>query len=229
MDEKTILIQNIIFDIGGVLANPLSGNWFITPNFYTIIDKNKINETELLESLKKYQYLHTQEPKNEKEEYQMFMNYYYQVLKNINYPITKKIAEDLAHDCVLNDDKFIFFEDVANSLELLSKNYNLYIISNGWPSSIRVLNNKNIAKNFKSIYISSMYGTIKEEKLFDIFLEKENIKPECSLYIDDREHVLDKAKEYHFNLLKMIRNNPKSTKYQSITSMLELINYLNQK
>lgn len=38
------MIQNIIFDVGGVLARPQSGNWFITPNFWQIIDKQLVEE-----------------------------------------------------------------------------------------------------------------------------------------------------------------------------------------
>ena len=72
----------------------------------------------------------------------MFLNYYYNVLKEIKYPnCNYELANKLADDCVYNDDKFVFFDDVKPVLEKLSKKYNLYIISNGWPSSFRVLKN----------------------------------------------------------------------------------------
>ena len=167
------MIKNIIFDIGGVLAEPKSGHWFITTNFWNILNKNLIDEEKLKISLKKYLYLQTQEPKTEKDEHEMFSNYYCNVLKDINYPnASLDIANKLADDCVYNDDKFIFFDDVYSILEELSKKYNLYIISNGWPSSFRVLKNKGIDKYFKGIIISSMYTTVKEENLFDIFINK---------------------------------------------------------
>lgn len=167
------MIKNIIFDIGGVLAEPKSGHWFITTNFWNILNKNLIDEEKLKISLKKYLYLQTQEPKTEKDEHKMFSNYYCNVLKDINYPnASLDIANKLADDCVYNDDKFIFFDDVYSILEELSKKYNLYIISNGWPSSFRVLKNKGIDKYFKGIIISSMYTTVKEENLFDIFINK---------------------------------------------------------
>jgi len=37
-------IKNIIFDIGGVLADPKSGNWFITNNFFNIVDEKIIDK-----------------------------------------------------------------------------------------------------------------------------------------------------------------------------------------
>lgn len=56
-----------------------------------------------------------------------------------------------------------------------------------------------------------MYTTSKEEELFDIFLNNQlEVNPEESLYIDDRRHIIEKAKEYNFKLLLMDRNN----KYQ---------------
>lgn len=224
-------MKNIIFDIGGVLANPKSGNWFITTNFYTIVDRTLINEESLKKSLKKYLYLHTQEPKNELDEHQMFSNYYFHVLNDSNYPITESIANKIADDCVYNDDKFIFYDDVLPILDILSKKHNLYIISNGWPSSIRVLQNKKIYNYFKDIYISSMYSTIKEDTLFDIFVsEHPEVKPENSLYIDDREYVLDKVKEYNFNLLLMEREtNTLESKYTKIHMLKEINNYLKLK
>jgi len=217
-------IKNIIFDVGRVLADPKSGHWFITNNFYNIVDKKYINEEKLKISLRKNLYLHTQEPKNEEEEFKMFSDYYYEVLSDIKYPIlNKEVCNAIAKDCVYNDDKFIFYDDVIDNLEILSNKYNLYIISNGWPSSIRVLHNKGIDKYFKGIMISSMYSTTKEEKLFDLFIKEYDVYPRESLYIDDRVHILKKANEYGFNLLLMNRKNKLIiTKFKVINNLNEL-------
>ena len=223
------MIKNIIFDIGGVLAEPKSVHWFITNNFWNILNKNLIDEEKLKISLKKYLYLQTQEPKTEKDEHKMFSNYYCNVLKDINYPnASLDIANKLADDCVYNDDKFIFFDDVYSILEELSKKYNLYIISNGWPSSFRVLKNKGIDKYFKGIIISSMYTTVKEENLFDIFINKyKEVTPSESLYIDDRNHILQKAKEYGFNLLLMDRYKKyEKTQFEIVNNMNDILKIL---
>ncbi len=47
------MIKNIIFDVGGVLANPKTGHWFITPNFWNILDKCLVDEKVLKKNLKK--------------------------------------------------------------------------------------------------------------------------------------------------------------------------------
>jgi len=219
------MIKNIIFDLGDVLVYPKSGNWFITNNFYSIVDKNFINTKKLAKVLKGNLYLNTQEPKNEQEEHDMFANYYYKVLEDMDYPsLTLDIAKKLADDCVYNDAKFIFYDDVKSTLEDMAKKYNLYIISNGWPSSLRILHNNDLEKHFKGIFISSMYGTIKEEKLFDIFLDKYKLDARESIYIDDRKRILDKAKEYEFKLLLMDRNaKNKFSEYKTINSLDEIL------
>lgn len=66
-------IKNIIFDIGGVLADSKSGNWFITPNFWNIIDKNIVNEEKLKNSLKKIYICKPKPPKPKKKNMKCFL------------------------------------------------------------------------------------------------------------------------------------------------------------
>ena len=203
-------IQNIIFDNGGVLSNPRTGDWYITTNFWNIIDLNKETNTNIIkEIMKKCRYILTQEPKTELEEYNMFTEFYYQVLKEINYNnLSKEIARQLANDCVYNDEKYLFFDDVDTELQRLSEKYDLYMISDAWASTFRVLDNRNISKYFKSIMVSAIESRTKMEGLFEIFIEKnKNIIPQDSIFIDDRKDILDKASQYGFNVLLMDRNS----------------------
>ena len=157
--------------------------------------------------MKDFIYLLTQEPKTELEEYKMFKDFYYQVLSKINYKnLNENIVDCLARDNVYNDDKYIFFKDVDDELEKLSKKYNLYMITDAWPSSFRVLDNINISKYFKSIMVSSLESKIKIEGLFEMFLEKnKNVIPQESIFIDDRKDILEKARQCGFNVLLMDR------------------------
>ena len=219
-------IRNIIFDNGGVLANPRTGHWYITPNFWNIVDLDKETNMDIIKDvMKKYQYMLTQEPKTELEEYNMFVEFYYKVLKEINYKnLNKEIAGELASDCVYNDDKYIFFDDVDAELQNLSNKYDLYMISDAWASSFRVLDNRNISKYFKSIMISAIESKIKTEGLFEIFLEKnKHIVPQESVFIDDRKEILDKARECGFNVLLMDRNGEcKDNTYKVIYELNEI-------
>ena len=223
-------IKNIIFDNGGVLSDPRTGHWFITTNFWKILNLDQnTNIDNMKYIMKKYIHLLTQEPKTEKEEYEMFSNFYYQVLKEFKYNnLSKEITNELASDCVYNDDKYIFYDDVDKELDNLSKKYNLYMITDAWPSSYRVLDNEDISKYFKSIMVSSIESKIKTDGLFEIFLDKnKNVVPEESIFIDDRRVILDKAKECNFNVLQMDRNYEiKDSKYIIIHELKEVEKYL---
>ena len=73
-----------------------------------------------------------------------------------------------------------------------------------------------------------MFTTIKEEKLFDIFIEKyKDVNPSESLYVDDRRHILQKAKEYGFNLLLMDRYGKFSeSDFKTINNMNDFLEVL---
>lgn len=207
-------IKNIVFDIGGVLADPKTGHWFITDNFWNIIDKNLTGSSILIESLNKNICLLNQKPKNEQEEEQMFYDYYSKVLSDVHYPnLSKELVKNLAYDCCHNDDRYTFYDDVEEALKLLCDKYSLYIISNGWPSTLRVLKNKKIYKYFKATIISSMYSTLKEANLFEAFLElNPSVIPNETLYIDDRLDILQKANSLGFNTALMCRNKLENSK-----------------
>lgn len=216
-------IKNIAFDVGGVLAEPITGHWFITPNFWNIIDKDIINIDNLKETLHRNSDLLTQLPKSEKDEFDMYCNFYNKVLFDLNYK-NGNIAKELAKDCVYNDTKYLFYDDVKTTLEKLSKTYNLYIISDAWPSSYRVLKNIGIDRYFKDILISSTYSTTKKDNLFQVFKEKD-INMEETLFIDDRIDLINRAIEFGLKTLLMDRKNINNYDVK-ITNLKELEAFL---
>ena len=223
-------IKNIVFDNGGVLSVPRTGHWFITPNFFNIVE-NKIDIESLKNAMKKYQNVLTMESKTELEEYELFSKFYYKVLEEVGYEnLNKDLANKLAEDCVYNNEKYTFFDDVNRTLDILKQKYKLYIISDAWPSSIRLFNDLNLSSFFKDICISSMETTIKLEKLFEVFLKNNlDVKPEQTIFIDDRMDILEKANSLGFNVLLMDRENEKKeSKYKVINGLSEIINIANK-
>ena len=223
-------VKNIIFDNGNVLAEPITGHWLMQPNFWNILKMDKDTNYEILNNaIKNNQHLLTQDPKTEEEEYHMFSQFYYSVLKEINYiNISEDIANKLAWDCVYNDDKYFFHSDVVKGLEKLSKKYNLYMITDAWPSTFRVLDNFKLKKYFKEVVVSSLESTLKEKGLFNIFINKnKSVIPEESIYIDDREDLLDMAKELGFNVLLIDRTKScKDSKYNIIYELDEINKFI---
>ena len=220
--------KNLFFDVGRTLLYPKTQNWFIPPNYNNIL--NNVTLKELKKSTEKHKYLLDERHINtEEEEFEMFSKFYLYVLRDLNYPdINQQVIQKLAYDCVYNDDKFIFYKEVKNELISLSKNYNLYVISDAWPSTYRILKNYGIFDLFKNVFISSDLGFKKSDKtLFDIALEK--IPPtDENFFIDDRYDLLQISEKYGFIPIIIDRDDNKLTNYieiNNLTQLKELLNY----
>lgn len=220
--------KNLFFDVGRTLLYPKTQNWFIPPNYNNIL--NNVTLKELKKSTEKHKYLLDERHINtEEEEFEMFSKFYLYVLKDLNYPdINQQVIQKLAYDCVYNDDKFIFYKEVKDELISLSKNYNLYVISDAWPSTYRILKNYGIFELFKNVFISSDLGFKKSDKtLFEIALEK--IPPiDENFFIDDRYDLLKISESYGFIPIIIDRDDNKLTNYieiNNLTQLNELLNY----
>lgn len=224
-------IKAILFDSGRTLNVPRTGHWFITPNFFNIIEKPGFPYTDkqidkamekACEHINKILLVESEE-----HEFSMFKEFYEIVLKEINYPdINNGIIELLARDNVYNDEKFLFFDDVEPSLINLKDRYLLGIVSDTWPSLERVFINKNLRQYFSTFIMSSIYGSYKAEKvLFKIAIEELNIKPREAIFVDDSESNLDAAKEFGMMpiLIDRYDNRNLTSKYTVIRSLKELL------
>lgn len=219
--------KNLFFDVGSTLHYPVTGNWFITPNFFNII--GQIDLDIVLDSIEKnFHFLDEREINTEVEEYDMFCKFYYNVLTTMNYTnIKQEHIKALAYDCVYNDNKIKFYDEVENELKKLSKEYDLYIISDAWPSTYRILKNYGLYDLFKNVFISSDLGYKKSDKtLFEIALENIDTNDE-NYFIDDRIDLLNISSEYNFIPILIDRENNQETNYIKIRNLTDLHKILN--
>ena len=219
----------IILDFGKVLAYPTTGEWFITPLFLELIDMTKINKEKLLQLMSDYNYIVARNASTLEEEYDIFYNFYTNILTDINYPFTEEIIHLLAHDITYKDNKYGFYDNINEELELLSKHYTLLLLSDNWPCALHILKNKGLDKYFKKIYISSIYGVQKKDGLFfDIPIKDFNIKPGEALFVDDAEPLLDVAVTKGLEVRLMDRaGNINKSKYKIINNLNQINEYLN--
>ena len=214
--------KNLFFDVGSTLHYPVTKNWFITPNFFNIV--GTINKQVIEDAIKNN--LHLLDERNistELEEYEMFCKFYMHVLQYIKYPnITTDIVNKLAYDCVYNDEKVKFYNEVKEELQKLSKKYTLYIISDTWPSTYRVLKNYGIYDLFTKVYISSELGCKKSDKtLFEIALEDID-KNDENYFIDDRYDLLRISEQYGFIPVIIDRDKNQTTNYIEVETLTDL-------
>lgn len=214
--------KNLFFDVGSTLLYPKTKEWFIPPNYKKIL--GDIDTNLFKENIDKNKFLLDERNINtEEQEFEMFSKFYYNVLKDFNYSnITTEIIQNLAYDCVYNDDKFVFYKEVKRELKNLSKEYDMYIISDAWPSTYRILKNYGIYDLFKNVYISSDLGFKKSDKmLFEIALE--NISSnDINYFIDDRFELLKISEKYGFIPIIIDRNNTKLTNYIEVRNLTQL-------
>ncbi len=219
-------MKYIIFDFGGVLAYPTTGNWHITPKFLELIDINKLNKEKALSNVKKYQNLIDCSLliRNKEEEYNAMVNFYDNVLSDSYEDYHKEISEEIAKDRVYSFDKYKLYDDVITELKRLSRDYKLILLSDNWPSVLDYLKHFKLDQYFDNIYISSIYGTKKENgTFFDVMLRDYEITKSNAVFIDDHEGNLEVAKSKGISGLLIDRKNKKiESNYGVINSLSEI-------
>ena len=206
MKDKT---KYLILDFGLVLGEPKTGNWFITPNFYEIIGKNKIDLKRLNVLFNKYNENISKKIITKEEEYKAFKEFYLNILNELKIVKNEEeTAEKLAEDFVYNEDKYIMYDDVYEFLEKQSQKYILILLSDNWPCVYAILKNWGIDKFFTKIYISSEYPALKKDGLlFDYAMNEFKIKKDEAIFIDDNPELLEVADKKKLIPVLMDRNN----------------------
>lgn len=211
----------IILDFGKVLAGPTTGEWFITPKFIELVNMSLIDKDKLNETFNKHTEIISRRMNTEEEEYHNFYELYSLVLQEVYPKYTNDIAHSIAYNFTYKQDKYTFYDNIKEELEVLSKKYKLLLLTDNWPCVERILKENKLYKYFDKIYISSEYGSIKKEGIFfDYLLNDYNIKKGDALFIDDSIENLDVGVEKGLDVLLMDRdNNIECDKYKKISDL----------
>ncbi len=220
------MVKYLMLDMGRVLVEPASGDWLITNEFLKNVDIEKINKDKLKDAIESSHYLLDGKAENLEEEYKIIMKFYKTVFQKIDYNIAEEKLERIVNNFVYDEDdsKYLLYKNVKEDLEKLSKKYTILMLSDNWPCAFNYLKKHNIDQYFTKIYISSVYGKRKQDKvLFDYPIKEFNIKENEALFIDDNEELLDIAIEKGLLVLHMDRNNLlTASKYQIIHDFSDL-------
>lgn len=219
------MYKYIVLDFGNVVAVSPWRNWDITPKFVELLDINKLDMKKYLEIKKKYRHLLSEKIISLDEEYDMFTRYYDGILSELGCPgYTKEIGQAIAYDRTYNNGKYELCKNVEEELKLLKEKYTLIMLTDNWPCVFDYLKDTNLDQYFDRIYVSSIYGSIKEEgTFFDYPINDYDIKKGEALFVDDHESNLDVAVEKGFDVLLMDRDNKVSdSKYEIIHDLFNL-------
>ena len=222
------MVKYLILDFGKVLVEPASGDWLVTNEFLKNVDMKNIDSEKLNIAIQSSRYLLDEKAENLDEEYKMIMAFYKTVFEKISYNIPKENLENIVNNFVYDKEntKYVLYKNVKEDLEILSKKYTILMLSDNWPCVFNYLKRYNIDKYFTKIYVSSVYGKRKQDKvLFDYPINEFNIKENEAIFIDDNEKLLDIATEKGLSVLLMDRKNElKTSKYEIIHDFSNLVN-----
>lgn len=185
-------IKAILFDSGRVLNGPVTGHWFITPNFWEYVDKatfDSVDKNKIAFAFAEAdKYIVTQKTMiTKEEEYRHFIKFYETFSSQLpELKMTADTIKNVAKDLVFNPKKYIFYDDALSVIPKLKNKYKLAIVSDAWPSLLDVYEENNMTSYFDSIVISSFIGTSKpDSNMYSTALKELNIKPDEAIFVDD--------------------------------------------
>lgn len=230
------MIKAILFDSGKVLDKPVSGHWFIPPNFFEYVDREKYESVPSSNKRAAFTRAGNYISKkkfvvNSDEEYSNFVEYYRILGEEIpRLKLKDSDAKAIARDLVYNYDKYTFYKDAANLIPELSKKYKLAVVTDAWPSLENVFKKAGFRDYFSSFIISSMIGVTKpNELMYKAALSELNVLPEEALFIDDHAKNCEGASKLGIKSIILSRefkfyiyNKLVNTNYQVIRSLNEL-------
>lgn len=230
-------IKAILFDSGRVLNGPVTGHWFITPNFWEYVNKDVFDSLDKSKIASAFaeadKYIITQKLMTTKdEEYKHFVKFY--EIFSLRLPelqLCSETIENIARDLVFNPEKYVFYDDALSVIPELKDKCKLAIVSDAWPSLLDVYEENNMTSYFDSIVISSFLGTSKpDSKMYNTALEELDVKPEEAIFIDDSLKNCIGAIEVGINAVLLCRNKQVyiREKIKSVGKKYRVINNLHQ-
>ena len=126
----------------------------------------------------------------------------YEAAKEIFKKRTPKLSDEI--DNFFNKDFFEILIPIKNNINLLPKlkeKYNLYVLSNFHKESFEFISKKyEFFKNFDGFAISYEPHLLKPEpEIYEYLLEKFNLNPSETLFIDDTEVNIESAEKMGIN------------------------------
>lgn len=210
---NTDKIKAVLFDSGRVLNRPVTGHWFITPNFFNYVNEKNYKSIERKQRDNAFKkagnYISLQSLIiNEEEEFSHFLEYYR--IFSTELPQLKLKDEQIkaiAEDLVYNYNKYKFFKDAIDILPALSKKYKLAVVSDAWPSLENVFKSSGVRDYFSSFVVSSIKGVTKpHELMYKSALDELGILPEEAIFIDDSIKNCDGARSLEIQSFVLSRD-----------------------
>lgn len=228
------MIKAILFDNGGVLQGPLSGNWLLCPRYREILGVELTQQQ--LKSYSDFLDLHpelipeAQRIDTEAEERALYKTLYSKAFPYMGLELSEEIIDLMSDDMTYNDERVYVFEDTFQWLEKFAARYKLGLLSDATPSSKRIVDLVGMQKYFASETYSFQLGVTKpDERMFRAAVDGLGCAPEEILFVDDFPGNLDGAAKLGINCVQMRRKKgaPKTDEREGafVCNLEELYKY----
>lgn len=206
-------IKAILFDSGRVLNYPITGHWFISPNFFKFVNEEKFKSLDSKARNNAFHkagsYISEQNLiKDEDEELYHFIEFYRVFSAELpQLSLDDNLIKSIAMDLVTNYDKYRFYEDALDLIPELSESYRLAVVSDAWPSLENVFRQAGLRDCFSSFIISSIKGVTKSHVLmYKSALEELEVSPSETIFIDDNIRNCEGAEKLGIRSILLCRD-----------------------
>lgn len=222
-------VRGVLFDSGDTLMAPIGGEWLPGQTFRRMIaerenltlnwDRLKQAHDAALAHLLENHLLQTEE-----EEERRFRGYYEWLLRGLGATESvEALAGEIAHE-VISHPKIELFPDVVSSLERFTlAGQKLGVISNGWPSLDRQLQQLGVRDYFDVLVVSAFVGSRKpDERIFEVALDEMGLPPSSVLLVDDALENVVAAERLGMQGVVISRSGPAAGGYSVVTTLADL-------
>lgn len=206
-------MQAMLFDCGGVMVSPVTGDWLLAPTFDRILGfdfmdhyfdafhRVRANHVQLLPDTN---LIYTDD-----EEYALFLQYYAAVFEEMGLSVSRQQIERIAFIQTYHDDRYHLFSDVLTYLSKWHTTHKLGIVSDAPPSTRRILKKMGVMEHIDAATFSCDIGILKPDpRIYQSTLDMLCVKPEEALFIDDYPSKLHGAQAMGIQCVQMVREMP---------------------
>jgi len=204
------MIKAILFDNGGVLQGPNSGNWLLGPHHREIFDLKMTQEQMLAidEFLSRNPDRMPEAKKisTEEEEEKLFEHFYREIFEMVKIRVPEDAIRRLSEDMTYSDERLFVFDDVFDWLPRFHEAFETGMLSDATPSSRRIVHNFGIADYLDHETYSFELGITKpSEEMFLDVIRKFRAPVQEMLFIDDSGGNLKAAAALGLTCVQMQR------------------------
>ena len=184
-------ITTLILDAGGVLVQPLHGDWNIPANYRELLGDyaRDLPGEAFSAAVKKYAHIIREDvPVDPAAEHGLRMEFFRCVAGELGWQLSDAQLDALSRDMLRNTDRYAWYADVLPLLGELKKHYRLGILSDSMPSFRYMVENHPCHALLDALVISTEIGAGKPDaRMYQAALEQLKASADECIFVDDRE------------------------------------------